>query len=85
MKIYISHSSTYDYVNELYNPLKASALCREHEVYFSHDCEPVSTKNIIASFNLVIVYVSFPATGQGIELSWADYNIVPILCIYKAD
>lgn len=24
-----------------------------------------------------------PATGQGIELGWADYAKTPILCIYK--
>jgi len=32
---------------------------------------------------LLIAEVSLPATGQGIELGWADYAKTSILCIYK--
>lgn len=83
MKIYISHSSNYDYLNDLYCPLKSSKICKDNEVYFPHDKEPINTKNIIGTFDLIIAEVSFPTTGQGIELGWADYCNVPILCIYK--
>jgi hypothetical protein len=31
----------------------------------------------------VIAEVSFPATGQGIELGWADSFSVPVICLYK--
>ena len=84
MKIYLSHSSYYDYVNVLYNPIKNSELIKEHEIYFPHDCDPVNTKDIIGSFDLVICEVSFHSTGQGIEMGWADFMDVPILCIYKS-
>ena len=33
--------------------------------------------------DLLIVEVSFPSTGQGIEIGWASTLKVPILCIYK--
>ena len=32
---------------------------------------------------MLIAEVSLPATGQGIELGWADYANTPILCIYE--
>lgn len=32
---------------------------------------------------MLIAEVSLPATGQGIELGWADYAKTSILCIYK--
>jgi len=83
MKIYISHSSNYDYLNELYLPLKKSKICKNNEVFFPHDKEPINTKSVIGSFDLIIADVSFPTTGQGIELGWASYCDVPILCIYK--
>ncbi len=83
MKIYISHSSNYDFINELYNPLKNSEIHKNNEVFFPHDSEPVNTKNIIGNFDLVIAEVSFPTTGQGIELGWADFCNVPIFCINK--
>ena len=32
----------------------------------------------------MIAEVSYPATGLGIELGYADMYNIPILCIYKA-
>ena len=69
MKIYVSHSSSYDYINEIYNPIINSDISK--------------TKDIIASYDLVIAEVSLPSTGQGIELGWASYANVHILCVYK--
>lgn len=43
----------------------------------------MNTKDIIASYDLVIAEVSLPSTGQGIELGWASSANTPILCIYK--
>jgi hypothetical protein len=34
IKIYVSHSSNYDYQNELYFPLKSSGLMREYDFFF---------------------------------------------------
>ena len=85
MNIYISHSSKYDYINKLYNPIKTSNLFRLHNFFFPHDNEnkTINTKEIISNYDLLIAEVSFPATGQGIELGWADYAKTPILCIYE--
>ena len=35
--------------------------------------------------DFVLAEVSFPATGQGIELGWADVAEIPIICISKKD
>jgi len=85
MKIYISHSSNFDYINKIYNPIKTSNLMLSNEFFFPHDTHEngIKTKDIIRDFDLVIAEVSLPTTGQGIELGWADYCDVPILCIYE--
>lgn len=84
MKIYISHSSKYDYKNKIYNPIKQSNLVRENTLFFPHDDNKiVNTKEMIANYDLVIAEVTLPATGQGIELGWADYAKTPILCLYE--
>ena len=84
MNIYISHSSKYDYINEIYNPIKKSKLIENNKFFFPHDNEKtINTKDIISNSDLIIAEVSLPATGQGIELGWADYANTPILCIYK--
>lgn len=86
MKIYLIHSSTYDYQNELYKPIKGSSLIKKHEFVFLYDETemPGSTKEIIRNVDLVIAEVSFPATGIGIELGWADAFGKKIICIYKS-
>ena len=33
--------------------------------------------------NLILAEVSYPSTGQGIELGWANAYAVPILCFHK--
>lgn len=85
MKIYISHSSKYDYINKIYNPIRNSDLVQSNTFFLPHEKKNkiVNTKDIISNSNLVIAEVSLPATGQGIELGWADYAKIPILCIYK--
>ncbi len=84
MKIYISHSSKYDYKNKIYNPIKQSNLVRENTLFFQHDDNKiVNTKEMIANYDLVIAEVTLPATGQGIELGWADYAKTPIVCLYE--
>jgi len=87
MNIYISHSRSFDYTKELYEPLKNSQLAKEHNFIFPHDTdeEPINTKELFQNkkCDLVIAEVSSPATGQGIELGWADIYEIPIVCIYK--
>lgn len=85
MKIYISHASKYDYKSKLYNPIKQSNLMKENTLFFPHDGSDkvVNTKKIIANYDLVLAEVSLPATGQGIELGWADDAKTPIVCLYE--
>lgn len=85
MKIYISHSSQYDYRNKIYNPLKESDLAKFNKFFLPHDDENkiVNTKDIISNCDLFIAEISLPTTGQGIEIGWADYANIPILCIFE--
>jgi hypothetical protein len=85
MKIYLSHSGNYDYESELYVPLKSSSLAQNHQILFPHDKENIDTnsKSLIASVDLVLAEVSYPSTGQGIELGWANTSDTPILCVHK--
>lgn len=89
MNIYFSHSKKFDYKKELYEPLRNSELAKHHRFIFPHEEseKPYPTKELFQSkkCNLVIAEVSFPATGQGIELGWADVNQIPIACIYLTD
>lgn len=82
MKIYISHSSAFEY-NNLYRAIKNSKLMIDNEIFLPHEAEPINTKNEIGNFDLIIAEVSYPTTGQGIELGWGDMCNVPVLCIYK--
>mgnify|MGYP002622954123 CR=1 FL=1 len=70
MKIYIAHSSKFNFIEKLYNPLKNSKIFEENEVIFPHDDESksINTKDIIKECNLVIAEVSEISTGLGIEL-----------------
>lgn len=83
MKIYISHSSNYDYKNELYEPLREAL--KDHEVFFPHDQknQDMSAKDILKECSLLIAEVSLPSTGQGIELGLASCLNIPIICFYK--
>jgi len=86
MRIYISHSKDYDFVKELYNPLRKSELDKNNEIVFPHEKsdEPFNSKDFLKnSCDLIIAGVSFQSIGVGIELGWADLFNVQILCIYK--
>ncbi len=85
MKIYVSHSSNCDYVNEIYGPLKESKLYDENEVYLPHDGKVSNTKEVIRKSDLLVAECSYNSTGQGIEIGWASSFGVPILCVYKKD
>ena len=87
MKIYISHSSKYDYTNRIYTPIKNSDLVQSNTFFLPHEDKNkiVNTKDIISNCDLVIAEVSSPTIGQGIELGWADYAKIPIVCIYEKE
>lgn len=87
MKIYISHLRRGDYEKELYIPLLASELAKKHTFIFPHSKsqKPFSTKELFEKkeCDLVLAEISYPATGQGIELGWANMFNIPIYCIYQ--
>lgn len=86
MKVYVSHSSSFDYQNGLYAPL-VQQFGDTVEFYFPHDeiHEGENSREAIRSSDLVLAEVSYPSTGQGIELGWANDANVPILCINAQD
>ena len=85
MKIIITHASSFDYEQELYEPLKKAVAGTEHELIFPHvwHAQNKSTKEFLKDADLVIGEVSYPSIGQGIELGWADMLGVPILFLRK--
>lgn len=84
MKIYVAHSSNFEFKKHLYEPLLASPLSKEHNFVLPHETEIVidSKKEIISS-TIVIAEVSRASIGVGIELGWADDAKIPIVCIYS--
>ena len=85
MNIYVAHSNKFDYVKKLYEPIRKSETLKKYNFFFPHDQanKLVKTKEIIKNYDLVIAEVSLPSIGLGIELGWADYSNIPILCVYE--
>lgn len=85
MKIYVSHSRNFDYINELYKPLKEAGLPLEFVFPHEQSSESFSSKELFEAHGCeyVLAEVSTPSTGQGIELGWADIYGVKIMCFYK--
>lgn len=85
MKIYIAHSTQFDYQEELYKPLRDSQLSTKNEIIFPHEksLELFNSKEYFDNCDLVIAEVSFPSIGMGIELGWANDKGVKVICIFK--
>jgi hypothetical protein len=89
MKIYVAHSRGFDFKNELYSPIRQSELSKQNEIILPHEFSNASysSKELFQNrkIDLLIAEVSYPATGLGIELGWANLLGVKIACIYKED
>lgn len=86
MNIYIAHSKNFDFKKELYEPIRKSSLNDAHIFILPHEKtnETFNSKKYLKDeCDLVIAEVSYPATGLGIELGWADIFEVPIACLTK--
>lgn len=85
MKIYLGHATSFDYINELYLPIKSSNIYKKHQWTLPHDqeLEPFNSKLLINACDLFIAEVSYPSTGLGIELGWANIAECEILCFYQ--
>lgn len=87
MVIYVSHKRKSDFEKELYAPIRNSKMFGRHKFIFPHeDNQNFDSSNIILNkkIDMIIADVSYPATGQGIELGWAFIKHIPIICIYKS-
>lgn len=83
MTIYLAHSASYNFVEELYEPIRQSELSKQHTFIFPHEGEVVDSKESLAKCDLVIAEVSLSSTGLGIELGWANDLKKNIVCLYK--
>ena len=84
MKIYFGHSKDFDFKNELYKPIRESVLNNEHEILFPHETDEFfNSKDRIKNCDLMIAEVSYPATGLGIELGWAEMLKTQVLCVSR--
>ncbi len=85
-KVHVVHSTGYDYKNELYLPLRSSNLNFKYTIFLPHETDSfIKTKDLIKDSDVVLAEVTYPATGLGIELGWADSFEVPIICFHKKD
>lgn len=89
MKIYLAHSTSFDYKKELYEPLRKSKLNKIHEIIMPHENtkELFNSKDFLKkdSKNIIVAEISYPSIGLGIELGWANAFGNKIICIYKKD
>lgn len=85
-RIYFSHKR--EQAEALYPLLKTH--CPDGRIYIlphenSGDPFPVKSYLQEGKIDLVLAEVSYPATGQGIELGWANWCNIPIACIHQSD
>lgn len=86
MEIYVAHTRSFNFQEELYKPIRLSSLNNKHNFILPHEHtkELFNSKDYLKNkCDLVIAEVSFPRIGLGIELGWADLFGVPIVCVYK--
>jgi hypothetical protein len=86
MKIFVSHSSKFDYEKEIYQPIRNSVLNNQYEFFLPHENGLyVNTKQIIQSSDLMLAEVSHPSVGSSIEIGWGDAFGLPLVCVYQAN
>ena len=83
MKIYIPHSSSFNYREELYAPVRSSKLNGQYEIFLPHEHGLSDTQSLIQDMDLIVAEVSYPSTGLGIELGWANATKKPIVAICR--
>lgn len=80
MKIALTHSNNLPWKEELYNVLRKASFSNENQIFFPQEND---TKDLIKNSDIVLAEVSYPSTGQGIELGWANAFDTPIICFYQ--
>ncbi len=78
----MSHSRSLDFENELYKPIRGSDLNNQYDFFLPHEHgRTINSRKDIEGSDLILAEVSYPSTGQGIELGWASGLDIPILCM----
>jgi len=70
----------------LYKFIRGSEIDQKHEIILPHEKndEQFSSKKLFESgCDLMVAEVSWPSTGLGIELGWADMHKIPIVFLYR--
>jgi hypothetical protein len=85
MKIVITHAGALPWKDEFYKAIQNSDFYKSNKVFLPQEKDKPEqiTKERVEHSDLVIAEVSYPSTGQGIELGWADIYHRPIICVYK--
>lgn len=84
MKVFIAHPSTIDFRKEIYGPIRSSALNAEHEFFLPQENEiETITKELIKGCDALVLDVSAPSTGGGIEFGWADAFGKKLIVMHK--
>lgn len=85
MKIYVTHSTNFDFKNELYKPLRESNLNYKYKIILPHENsnKQYNSRDELKNCNITIAEVSTPSFGVGIELGWSDMYSNRIIYIYK--
>jgi hypothetical protein len=83
--IYISNSNSYNYESELYEPIRQAEFHKHRQIFLSSEPKnaDINLKDILDKVDLMIAEVSYPSTGQGIELGRADAAGIPVVCFHK--
>lgn len=86
MKIYVGHSRDHDYKNGLYAPLRQSELNSKAELIFPHESDHSTfvSKRDLKNVDLMIAEISYPSTGLGIEMGYADIYNIPVIVAYRS-
>lgn len=83
MKIYVGHSREFDFENELYQPLREMDLLNVEFVFPHDEDEQGNSMDMMKNYDLMVAEVSYPSTGLGVELGWAEVLAVPTVLVYK--
>ena len=84
--VYASHSRNFDSKKELYEPLRQSELNEKYRIILPHEENerPFNSKYLLMNdCELMIAEISYPSSGVGIEIGWADAFGVPIILAHK--
>jgi hypothetical protein len=89
MLIYFVRSTSFDFKKEYYAPIQKSNLSQLHTLVFPHlkSGKPFPTRELFESgkCDLVVAEISYPSTGGGIEIGWANVFGIPIILVARED